>query len=55
MSEVALLIIAILLCLLGNGFFSGSEIAVLSARRSRIETLIAEGSKAANSRARARP
>ncbi len=47
MSEGTLLVIAILLCLLGNGFFSGSEIAVLSARRSRIEALIAEGSKAA--------
>ena len=28
--------------LLGNGFFSGSEIAIISARRSRIEGLIAE-------------
>ena len=25
------------MCLLGNGFFSGSEIAIISARRSRIE------------------
>jgi putative hemolysin len=47
MSEVGLLIAAIFLCLLGNGFFSGSEIAVLSARRSRIEALIAGGSRAA--------
>ncbi len=47
MSESGQLVVAILLCLLGNGFFSGSEIAVLSARRSRIEALIAEGSKAA--------
>ena len=47
MSEAGLLVVAILLCLLGNGFFSGSEIAVLSVRRSRIEALIAEGSKAA--------
>jgi len=42
-----LLVIAIFLCLLGNGFFSGSEIAVLSMRRSRVEQLIAEGSRGA--------
>jgi putative hemolysin len=48
MTEAGLFIVAILLCLLGNGFFSGSEIAVLSARRSRIEARIAEGSKAAH-------
>ena len=47
MTEAGLLVAAILLCLLGNGFFSGSEIAVISARRSRIEALIAEGSRAA--------
>ncbi|HET7291071.1 MAG TPA: hemolysin family protein [Vicinamibacteria bacterium] len=47
MTGSGLLIIAILLCLLGNGFFSGSEIAILSAKRSRIEALIAEGSGAA--------
>jgi putative hemolysin len=47
MSEPLVLVIAILICLLGNGFFSGSEIAVISARRSRIEALIAEGSRAA--------
>src|SRR5713101_8145563 len=39
--------IAIFLCLLGNGFFSGSEIAILSMRRSRVEQLIAEGSRGA--------
>src|SRR5262249_53795701 len=39
--------IAILLCLLGNGFFSGSEIAILSMRRSRVEQLIGEGSRGA--------
>ncbi len=38
---------SIVLLLLGNGFFSGSEIAIISARRSRIEGLIAEGSRAA--------
>src|SRR5689334_19658749 len=42
-----LLMIAILLCLLGNGFFSGSEIAIISIRRSRVEQLIAEGSRGA--------
>lgn len=47
MSEAWLLVAAIVLLLLGNGFFSGSEIAIISARRSRIEALIAEGSKAA--------
>src|SRR5262245_34957447 len=47
MSEWALLITAILLLLLGNGFFSGSEIALISARRSKIEAEIANGSKAA--------
>jgi putative hemolysin len=47
MPEQALLILAIVFCLLGNGFFSGSEIALISARRSRIEQLIAEGSRSA--------
>lgn len=47
MTETGLLVAAILLCLVGNGFFSGSEIAILSARRSRIEALIATGSRAA--------
>ena len=47
MTAPVLLVIAIFLCLLGNGFFSGSEIAVLSMRRSRVEQLIAEGSRGA--------
>jgi len=47
MSEAGLLIIAIFFLLLGNGFFSGSEIAIISARRSKIESLINEGSRAA--------
>src|SRR5262249_8427537 len=47
MSEAGLLIVAIFFLLLGNGFFSGSEIAIISARRSKIESLIAEGSRAA--------
>jgi putative hemolysin len=46
-SEAWLLVVAIVLLLLGNGFFSGSEIAIISARRSRIEAMIAEGSRAA--------
>ena len=47
MSEPVLVAVAIVFCLLGNGFFSGSEIAIISVRRSRIEALIAEGSRAA--------
>lgn len=47
MHEAWLLMAAILLFLLGNGFFSGSEIAVISSKRSRIEALIEEGSLAA--------
>jgi putative hemolysin len=47
MSEPLFMAASIFLLLLGNGFFSGGEIAVLSARRSRIETLLEEGSRAA--------
>src|SRR5438477_3845070 len=47
MTTPVLLMIAIFLCLLGNGFFSGSEIAILSMRRSRVEQLIVEGSRGA--------
>jgi putative hemolysin len=47
MSDPLLFAIAILLLLLGNGFFSGSEIAIIAARRSRIEALIAEGRRGA--------
>jgi putative hemolysin len=47
MSDPIFLIVAIFVCLLGNGFFSGSEIAILSARRSQVEARIAAGSKAA--------
>jgi magnesium and cobalt exporter, CNNM family len=43
MSEWGFLIAAIFFCLLGNGFFSGSEIALLSAKRGQIEALIAAG------------
>ena len=47
MSEAWLLVIAIFLLLLGNGFFSGSEIAIISAKRSRIDAMAQEGSRAA--------
>jgi len=47
MSEQSFLVLSIVACLLGNGFFSGAEIAVISVRRSRVETLIAEGSRVA--------
>jgi putative hemolysin len=47
MSDPGWLILAIFFFLLGNGLFSGSEIAVISARRSRVEALVAEGSRAA--------
>jgi len=47
MSTAGLLILAIFFCLLGNGFFSGSEISILSVRKGRIEALIAEGSRGA--------
>jgi putative hemolysin len=47
MSDAWWLVFAIFLCLIGNGFFSGSEIALISARKGKIEALIAEGSRAA--------
>jgi putative hemolysin len=47
MSEPGFIVLSIFLCLLGNGFFSGSEIAVITVKRSRIDALIAEGSRAA--------
>lgn len=47
MNDPIFLITAIMFCLLGNGFFSGSEIAIISARRSQVEARIAAGSKAA--------
>jgi len=47
MSEPVFIVASIVVLLLGNGFFSGSEIAVISARRSRIEALAEEGSAAA--------
>ena len=47
MSEPVFIVASILVLLVGNGFFSGSEIAIISARRSRIEALAEEGSRAA--------
>ena len=47
MSHVLILIGLIFLLLLGNGFFSGSEIAVISIRRSKIEELAAAGRRSA--------
>src|SRR6185503_8126283 len=42
-----LIVVTILLVLLGNGFFSGSEIALISVKRSKIESLIQQGSRGA--------
>jgi putative hemolysin len=47
MTEPLFIAASIVILLLGNGFFSGSEIAVLSARRSRIESLVEGGSRPA--------
>jgi putative hemolysin len=47
MTEPLFIAVSIVVLLLGNGFFSGSEIAVISARRSRIDSLIEGGSRAA--------
>ena len=47
MSEPFFIAASIVILLLGNGFFSGSEIAIISARRSRIQGLVEEGSRAA--------
>jgi len=48
MSEPLFIAVSIFLLLLGNGFFSGSEIAIISARRSRIEGLVEDGNRAAS-------
>ena len=50
MDETTLLILTIVLLLLGNGFFSGSEIALISARRSRIEALVSRGVRSKTAR-----
>ena len=48
MPEPLLIAASIVLLLLGNGFFSGGEIAIISARRGSIERLAAQGSRAAS-------
>jgi putative hemolysin len=48
MSEPLWMAASIVLLLLGNGFFSGSEIAIISARRSRMDSLAREGNRAAS-------
>lgn len=47
MSDIALILGAILLLLLGNGFFSGSEIALISARKAALRKKADEGSRGA--------
>jgi putative hemolysin len=47
MSEPLFIAASIILLLLGNGLFSGSEIAIISARRSSLERLAEQGSRAA--------
>jgi putative hemolysin len=48
MGEPLFIAASIVILLLGNGFFSGGEIAVISVRKSRIERLIQGGSRAAS-------
>ncbi len=45
--DIGLEILIIFLLALANGFFAGSEIAIVSSRRSRLEAHAAEGKKAA--------
>ncbi len=47
MPDPLLLVLVIVILLLGNGFFSGSEIAIISSRRSRIERMAEQGSRPA--------
>jgi putative hemolysin len=47
MSDIALILGAIFLLLLGNGFFSGSEIALISARKAALRKRAEEGSRGA--------
>jgi putative hemolysin len=48
MTEPLFIAASIVILLLGNGFFSGSEIAIISARRSRIDSLAEGGNRAAS-------
>jgi putative hemolysin len=47
MSDIALILGAIFLLLLGNGFFSGSEIALISARKAALRKRAEDGSRGA--------
>lgn len=47
MSDIALILGAIFFLLLGNGFFSGSEIALISARKAALRKRAEEGSRGA--------
>ena len=47
MESIAVEIIVIFLLILANGFFSGSELAIISARRSTIARLVAGGNRRA--------
>jgi putative hemolysin len=47
MSDIALILGAIFFLLLGNGFFSGSEIALISARKAALRKKAEEGSRGA--------
>ncbi|MBX7187158.1 MAG: DUF21 domain-containing protein, partial [Vicinamibacteria bacterium] len=47
MSDTALILGAIFFLLLGNGFFSGSEIALISARKAALRKRADEGSRGA--------
>ncbi len=47
MSSIAFEVVLILVLTVANGIFSGSEIAVVSARKIRLEQLAKQGSKSA--------
>jgi len=47
MSDMALILGAIFFLLLGNGFFSGAEIALISARKAALRRRVEEGSRGA--------
>lgn len=47
LAEISTELIIIFVLTLANGFFAGSEIAIVSARRGRLESLVQEGSHAA--------
>lgn len=47
LAELGVELLIIFILILANGFFAGSEIAIVSARRSRLETLAQSGSQGA--------